>query len=161
MHGMHNKSTAIHRIEAMVTPVLQNLGYEIVQLKWVSQWGKKTLQVMLEREDGSAVTLDDCAQASKHISAELDRADVGEGSYDLEVSSAGIERPLTRLKDFERFAGKKIKLVLQAPFHNKKRFAGVLQGIKGEEVIIVLEGGVQHFPYNTIYSAHLVYTPDA
>ena len=96
-------------IERIITPTVEGMGYELVRLT-VSGGHRKTLQVMAERKDGLNMSLDDCTQLSRAISAVMDVEDPIEGAYSLEVSSPGIDRPLTRPKDYDRFAGFEAKL---------------------------------------------------
>jgi len=113
---------------------------------------------MAERMDGVPMTVDDCAAISRTASAVLDVEDPLAGSYTLEVSSPGIDRPLVRPKDFERFAGREVKAETGAPIDGRRRFRGRLLGIDGAMVRIALPEGTVTLPYDAIHKAHLVMT---
>jgi ribosome maturation factor RimP len=118
---------------------------------------RKTLQVMAERPDGS-MNVEDCAALSRALSDFLEQEDVVEGDYLLEVSSPGIDRPLTRLADFSRWAGHEAKLELSVPLDGRKRLRGTLQGLDGSEVVLESGGSRLSFPFRSITDAKLVLT---
>src|SRR6516165_9454833 len=109
------------RIERLLAPSLEAMGYEIVRVQ-LSGGRSPTVQVMVDRQDGRPTTIDDCTSISRTASALLDVEDPLEGSYTLEVSSPGIDRPLVRPKDFERFAGFEVKAETSAPLDGRRRF---------------------------------------
>lgn len=150
-------------IERIITPTVEGMGYELVRLT-VSGGHRKTLQVMAERKDGLNMSLDDCAHLSRAVSAVLDVEDPIEGAYSLEVSSPGIDRPLTRPKDYDRFAGFEAKLETRAPIDGRKRFKGRLLGLGVEggaqNVKIEVEGTPLALPFEEIEKAKLVLTDD-
>jgi ribosome maturation factor RimP len=146
-------------IERIITPTVEGMGYELVRLT-VSGGHRKTLQVMAERKDGLNMSLDDCTQLSRAISAVLDVEDPIEGAYSLEVSSPGIDRPLTRPKDYDRFAGFEAKLETRAPIEGRKRFKGKLLGLEAQNVKIEVEGAALALPLEEIEKAKLVLTDD-
>jgi ribosome maturation factor RimP len=151
-------------IERIITPTVEGMGYELVRLT-VSGGHRKTLQVMAERKDGLNMSLDDCTLLSRAVSAVLDVEDPIEGAYSLEVSSPGIDRPLTRPKDYDRFAGFEAKLETRAPIEGRKRFKGKLLGLDGSEgeaqnVKIEVEGAALALPLEEIEKAKLVLTDD-
>jgi ribosome maturation factor RimP len=135
------------------------MGYELVRLT-VSGGQRKTLQVMAERKDGLNMSLNDCTHLSRAISAVLDVEDPIEGAYSLEVSSPGIDRPLTRPKDYQRFAGFEAKLETRAPIGGRKRFKGRLLGLDEAKVKIEVEGAPVALPLEEIEKAKLVLTDD-
>jgi len=110
-------------LEALVTPTLDGLGYDLVRLT-VSGSRAPVLQVMAERRDEAAMTIDDCERISRALSAKLDVEDPIAGSYTLEVSSPGLDRPLTRPKDFARFAGQVARVETRQPQDGQRRFKG-------------------------------------
>ena len=118
------------RVAAIVEPVLPGIGYRLVRVK-ISGLDGCTVQVMAERADGT-MTVEDCEAVSRALSPTLDAADPIDRSYRLEVSSPGIDRPLVRRSDFERFAGHQIKVELAVPIDGRRRFRGVLLGAQGE-----------------------------
>lgn len=115
---------------------------------------------MAERADGAAMTVDDCADISHAVSALLDVEDPIAGPYTLEVSSPGIDRPLTRLKDFERFAGFEAKLESRFAVDGRKRFKGLLRGVEGEEILLDTEQGPARVPFDNVLRAKLVLTDE-
>jgi ribosome maturation factor RimP len=124
----------------MLDPVAEAVGYEIVRLRLMGgAKSGRTLQIMAERPDGD-MNVHDCATLSRAVSEVLEAADPVSGDYRLEVSSPGIDRPLTRLKDFETYQGYEARLELDRLVENRKRFKGVLAGIEQQDVLIDLEG---------------------
>ena len=121
--------------------------------------GSRTLQIMAERPDGS-MTIDDCADLSRSVSALLDVEDPISGSYRLEVSSPGLDRPLTRLKDFRTWAGFEARVELAAPQDGRKRFRGLLRGVEDETVLLEEEGEAElhRLPFRAVAKAKLVLT---
>ncbi len=115
-------------IERLITPTLDALGYELVRVQ-IAGGIRKTLQVMAEPKTGRHMSLEDCAELSRAISAVLDVEDPISDAYSLEVSSPGIDRPLTRPKDFQRFAGHVAKVETTEPVDGRKRFKGKLLGL--------------------------------
>ena len=113
------------RIFALINPAAVDLGLDIVRLR-VMGGGRPTLQIMIERTDGGLATIDQCARLSRMISPLLDVHDPVADAYHLEVSTPGIDRPLTREKDFARWAGHLIKLELKTPLEGRRRFRGVI-----------------------------------
>lgn len=149
-------------IENLLTPSLNDKGFGIVRLQLQGNM-RKTLQLMIERLDGSNITMEDCALVSRTASVLLDVDDPIQESYTLEVSSPGLDRPLTKKADFERFAGSLIKIELRAPFQGSRRFQGLLKGIEGDTVkvqLIPLEGeekfNVAEFAFSDIQKAKII-----
>lgn len=128
---------AVARIEQIVGPSVEGMGYELVRVQ-LSGGQRPTLQIMAERQDRRAMTVEDCADISRAISALLDVEDPLPGAYTLEVSSPGIDRPLTRLTDFERFKGFEARIETKLPLDGRKRFRGLLEGVAGEDVRLAL-----------------------
>jgi ribosome maturation factor RimP len=121
------------RIERLIEPALTAMGYELVRVA-IQGGGRRTLQIMAERRDGASMTVDDCADISRTLSALLDVEDPIEGAYTLEVSSPGIDRPLVKRADFERFAGFEARIETVQPVAGRKRFRGRLMGVTGDDV---------------------------
>ncbi|TDT91448.1 ribosome maturation factor RimP [Azorhizobium sp. AG788] len=122
------------RIAAIVTPVLADLNLRLVRVKVTARDGG-TCQIMAERPDGS-MTIDDCEAASRAISPVLDVEDPITGAYRLEISSPGIDRPLVRLTDFDRWAGHEVKVEMAVPVDGRKRFRGILIGTRAELAVV-------------------------
>src|SRR3984957_3885479 len=123
---------AAARVSAVAGPVLQGMGYRLVRIKISGEAGC-TVQIMAERPDGS-MQIEDCEAISKALSPVLDIADPIERAYRLEISSPGIDRPLVRRSDFERYAGHLVKIEMAVPHDGRKRFRGALAGVEGEQV---------------------------
>ncbi len=150
----------------MLDPVAETVGYEIVRLRLMGGAEQRRLQIMAERplqEDGSGgdMNVEDCARLSRAVSEILDAADPITGEYTLEVSSPGIDRPLTRLKDFEDYAGLDARIELDRVAEGRKRFKGELAGIEDDQVGLNIEGEddvTVYFPFAWIIDAKLVMT---
>jgi ribosome maturation factor RimP len=139
MSDLIAKTTIDQRLAGIVTPVIEGLGFELVRLRLMA--GKyRTLQVMVERPDGG-IEVADCATISTAISATLDVEDPLEDTYTLEVSSPGIDRPLTRLKDFDMWEGYEARIETTELIDGRRRFKGILAGTEDGEVLIELEEG--------------------
>ncbi len=122
------------RVAAIVEPVLAALGYRLVRVR-ISGFAGCTVQIMAERPDGT-MAVEDCEAASRALSPVLDVADPIEGSYRLEISSPGIDRPLVRRSDFDRYAGHVAQVEMQVPIDGRRRFRGELAGTEGDRVRI-------------------------
>lgn len=153
-----DKSPAVKKIERVITPTAESMGYEIVRILLIGT-GKPTLQIMAEKPDGS-MPVDDCGRLSQAISAVLDVENAVEGAYFLEVSSPGIDRPLTRLKDFERYAGYEARIEIEPARNGRKRFKGRLKGLQGNEVMVDDEQGPVALPFDHIQKAKLLLTDE-
>src|SRR5579875_2340156 len=137
---VRGKTAEDRRLLELLDPVAEAAGYDIVRLRMMGGQARRTLQVMAERADDGDMVVEDCAILSRALSEVLDAADPIAGDYVLEVSSPGVDRPLTRLKDFEAFEGYEAKIELDRVAENRKRFKGVLAGVEDGEVLIDLEG---------------------
>jgi ribosome maturation factor RimP len=152
------------RVASLAEPVLADLGYQLVRVL-VSGRDGTTLQIMAERADGT-MSVEDCAVVSRNLSPVLDAHDPVAGSYNLEVSSPGIDRPLVRLKDFEEWAGYEAKIELKHPIEGRKRFRGRLDGVENGEVRLEMdlagydEPQIVGLPAERIGEARLVLTDD-
>ena len=143
------------RIETVITPTIAAMGYEIVRVH-LSGGRRQILQIMADRLDGAPMTVENCADISRTVSALLDVEDPIAGAYVLEVSSPGIDRPLTRLKDFERYSGFEVRIETKAMIDGRRRFRGVLKGVAGDRVRLEVEGGLAELPFDGILRAKLV-----
>lgn len=151
---------AAARVERMVAPALDDMGYELVRVQLSGGSQRRRLQVMADRRDEAGMTVDDCAEISRAISALLDVEEPIGGSYDLEVSSPGIDRPLTRIRDFDRFAGHAAKIELREPIAGQRRFRGLLKGVEDETVLLQLEQDIARLPFEAIEKAKLLLTDE-
>lgn len=144
-------------IEKMIGPSIEAMGYELVRVTLAGSV-RKVLQVMAEPADGRVMAVEDCARVSRAISAILDVEDPISGAYSLEVSSPGIDRPLTRPKDFDRFKGHEAKIETHEPVDGRKRFKGILKGVTEQNVELESEGEIVSLPLSDIAKAKLVLT---
>ncbi|HZT87046.1 MAG TPA: ribosome maturation factor RimP [Stellaceae bacterium] len=151
--------TDTESIARLIEPSLDAMGYRLVRVA-ISGGRRATLQIMAERRDEAAMTVEDCADISRSLSAVLDVADPIPGAYALEVSSPGIDRPLTRPEDYDRFAGFDARVELTAPLDGRKRFRGRLIGRAGDLVRLMIETGEVRLPLSDIARAKLVLTDD-
>jgi ribosome maturation factor RimP len=153
----HAILSALSHLEPIIAPAVEAAGYRLVRLRLMG--GKrKTLQVMAERADGT-MNVEDCARLSRSLSAFLEREEPIEGEYELEVSSPGIDRPLTRITDFARWAGHEARIELKAPDPaGRKRFKGLLLGLDGSDILMEVEGARLSFSQANIAEAKLVLT---
>ena len=152
--------TVAAKVEGLLAPALEALGYGIVRVQF-NGGRKATLQIMAERQDGIAMSVEDCAAISRAASALLDVEDPIMGAYDLEVSSPGIDRPLTRRQDFERFAGFEAKLETDRLLDGRRRFRGRLLGLDADGMIRVHDGAAEYaVPFEAVTKAKLVLTDD-
>jgi ribosome maturation factor RimP len=137
MNDLVAKAAIDRRIAGIIAPVVEGMGFELVRVRLMG--GKtKTLQIMAERPDGG-IEVDDCARISTAVSATLDVEDPLEDAYTLEVSSPGIDRPLTRLKDFGIWEGYEARIETSEMIDGRRRFKGALRGVEDDEVLIEIE----------------------
>ncbi|MDF0601620.1 ribosome maturation factor RimP [Psychromarinibacter sp. C21-152] len=138
MSDLIAKAPIDKRLAEILTPIIEGMGFELIRVRLMG--GKsKTVQVMAERPEGGGIEVDDCAEISTAVSAVLDVEDPIEDAYTLEVSSPGIDRPLTRLKDFDTWDGYEAKLETAELIDGRRRFKGMLAGTEGSEVLIEIE----------------------
>jgi ribosome maturation factor RimP len=146
-------------LQRLIEPEVKSLGYDLVRVAMIGGTSDPTLQVMAERPDTRQLDLADCERISRCLSETLDLADPIEGSYRLEVSSPGIDRPLTRLNDYADWKGYDARLTLVQPHEGRKQFAGELRGLEGELVLIRTKNDESHaLPFSEISSAKLLLT---
>ncbi|HEV2532437.1 ribosome maturation factor RimP [Phenylobacterium sp.] len=158
---MRGKTAEDQRLLELLDPVAEAAGYELVRLRLMGGSERRRLQIMAERPDGEMV-IEDCAKLSRALSEVLDAADPVSGEYVLEVSSPGVDRPLTRKKDFEAYEGFEAKLELDRLAEGRKRFRGVLAGVDGDNIALDLEGEAETtlVPLAWIVEAKLVLTDE-
>ncbi|MGF1474801.1 MAG: ribosome maturation factor RimP [Geminicoccaceae bacterium] len=156
LFAMSDEAKGLDAIGRILEPSLDAMGYDLVRV----QLGGRpvTLQVMVEHKDRSTMTVDSCAEVSTAISALLDVEDPITGSYQLEVSSPGLDRPLTRLGDFNRFAGFEARLETVDAIDGQRRFKGVIDGVADENVVLRLEDRVLRVAFDRVKKAKLVLT---
>jgi len=145
----------VRDLTPLFEPVVESMGYELVGVEFQDAGGHGTLRVYIDRENG--VSLEDCAAISHQISGILDVEEPIKQAYDLEISSPGIDRPLFRLADFERFVGKTAKIKLTVALEGRKNFKGRLQGVTDDRMIVIeVDGEAFSLSYADIARANLV-----
>jgi ribosome maturation factor RimP len=146
------------RLAAIVAPALEGMGYELVRVAVLGR-ERPTVQVMADRADGSQITVADCEAISHALGAVLDVEDPIPGTWSLEVSSAGIDRPLTRAKDWNRYAGHAARAETVTPINGRRRFSGIALGADDTSARLRLDDGSEiTLPLNTIRRAKLMLT---
>ncbi|WP_242396257.1 ribosome maturation factor RimP [Anaeromyxobacter oryzisoli] len=165
MTGIGEQSIA-ERARSLLEPVVARDGFELVDVEWLRLAGRWTLRVYIDKPDG--VHVDDCQSVSRTIEAMLDVEDFIEQAYDLEVSSPGLDRPLRKPQDFERYAGQRVHVKSYGPVADtapgspgRKHWTGVLGGFKDGAVEIDVDGVVHRVPHDQIAKAHLEYDAGA
>ncbi|MCB2115846.1 MAG: ribosome maturation factor RimP [Rhodobacteraceae bacterium] len=152
------KTAIDRRLAEIVTPTIEGLGFELVRIRLMGG-NTKTLQIMADRPEGG-IDVDDCGRISVAVSAVLDVEDPIEEAYNLEVSSPGIDRPLTRLKDFDIWKGYEAKIETSEMIDGRKRFKGMVAGTEGDEVLIEIEEGTIGLKFDWLSDAKLVLTDE-
>lgn len=148
------------KIATEIEPTLNDMGYDLVRVA-LNGNETKVLQVMAERKDRVDMTVDDCADVSRAVSALLDVSDPFSGRYTLEVSSPGLDRPLVRVEDYARFKGDVAKIELNHEINGRKRFKGTLKGLENENVVVFdFEGTEMRVPFVDIAKAKLMLTDE-
>jgi ribosome maturation factor RimP len=146
------------RLAAVISPTLEGMGYELVRVAVLGR-ERPTVQVMADRADGSQITVADCEAISHALGAVLDVEDPIPGAWSLEVSSAGIDRPLTRAKDWNRYAGHLVRAETTVPIDGRRRFSGIALGADDASARLRLDDGSEiTLPLNAIRRAKLVLT---
>lgn len=156
---MRGKTQEDRELLDLLDPVAEAAGYEIVRLRMMGGTQRRRLQVMAERPEDGEMSVEDCARLARALSEVLDAADPVPGEYLLEVSSPGIDRPLTRLKDFETYEGLEARIELDRLADNRKRFKGELAGVEGDNIAINMEDDPDNtalVPFAWVIDAKLV-----
>ena len=141
-------------VQAIIKPVVDSLGYELVGVEFLMQGRNGLLRVYIDTEGG--ITVDDCQRVSHQLSGVLDVEDIIKGQYQLEVSSPGLDRPLFTEEHFKQFEGHRVSLKLTAPLNGQRKFKGLLKGVKNDQVILEVEREEILLPYNAIDKANLI-----
>ena len=140
-------------IETLLTPLIEQEGGELVDLQWRREGHQWILRLFLDKKGG--ITLDDCEYFSNRVSATLDEGDKIAESYVLEVSSPGLDRVIKKEKDFERFAGKNVKLKLKIPDAGQRRFSGILKGLNEVRIEVQIEKDLKTFARENVDEVRL------
>ena len=145
-------------VTKLIEPEVKALGFDLVRVAMTGGKSDPTLQIMAERPDTRQLSIDDCSELSRRVSDLLDEADPIEEAYRLEVSSPGIDRPLTRLADFADWTGHEARIRFDQPIDGAKQVSGIIDGVSNETVRINTTKGVREVPFNSIASAKLLLT---
>ena len=159
MKPLRAKTAEDRALLEMIDPVAESLGLAVVRVRLMGGTLRRRLQIMAERVTDHDISVEECARLSRAVSEVFDAADPISGEYLLEVSSPGIDRPLTRPADFADWAGHEAKIALKEKLNGRQRFNGMLVGIDGDVVTISDKEGVEHkLPFDAIDTAKLVLT---
>ncbi len=146
-------------LEERIAPTLEAMGFEVVRVALMNEGSERTVQVMADRADGTLIGIDECETISNALSAIFDVEDPIAGAYNLEVSSAGIDRPLTRQKDFENYAGFEAKIETKLALNGRRRFKGPIKGLNADgDVVVTVDDTDVTLPFQNISTAKLVLT---
>lgn len=160
---MSRTDVIAHTLTELAAPICARHGVELVDVRLVTEHGEHVARIVIDREradglPGSAVSLEDCQGVSRDLSAKIDEdPEVVPGAFRLEVSSPGLERPLVRLADYDRFVGREAKIKVFKPINGQRTFDGVLLGTDGADVRIDCAGTTVVVPHGEITKAHLVH----
>jgi len=150
--------TDTNAIAKLIEPAVKELGFDLVRVAMIGGTSDPTLQIMAERPDTRQLTIDDCAELSRKVSEILDEADPIEEAYRLEVSSPGIDRPLTRRSDFADWTGHEARIKYAEPVDGAKQVSGIIEGIDGDTIRVVTPKGERQVEFANIASAKLLLT---
>ncbi|WP_087023916.1 ribosome maturation factor RimP [Thaumasiovibrio subtropicus] len=139
--------------ELLEAPV-EALGYELVGLEFVRAGEFSTLRLFIDQENG--ITVEDCADVSRQVSAVMDVEDPITVAYNLEVSSPGLERPLFKAAHYEQFIGQEVSVVLKMAMGNRRKWKGIIAGVEGDTIILTVDGNDESFALSNISKANLV-----
>lgn len=148
-----------NKISELIEDTINSLGFELVKVT-IHGSGRKIVEILIERLDGGKVEVGDCQKVSRNISAILDVEDCISDKYFLEVSSTGLERPLVKSKDFEKFAGRQVKIRLKSALNERLTYTGVLLGLDDDKVKLDAEGVEILFDLDSIKRSNLVFTDE-
>ena len=152
MNQVVSREKLVDWLESLVT----SLGFELVDVQWVSERGRYILRLLVDREGG--MTLDHCVQLSREVSTHLDVAGLISSAYHLEVSSPGLDRPLKKKKDFEKFLGSVVKVQTKRPIAGRAHYKGVLLGVGDSSVRLEVDRHEYELLLDDIFKANVVFT---
>ncbi len=153
-----NQKEIVKAVWELAEPVALSRGLELVDIEFRRERQGWVLRIYIDRPGG--VTVGDCVRVSEILGDLLDAKDIIHHSYNLEVSSPGLDRPLRKPEDFERFAGDKVKIVLKDPLEGRRNFTGLLRGLRDDKVLLEIEGRMWELPLQGIKKAHIKYEFD-
>ena len=150
--------TDLAAVTKLIEPEVKALGFDLVRVMMIGGKSDPTLQIMAERPNTRQLTIDDCSDISRKLSDLLDEKDPIEEAYRLEVSSPGIDRPLTRLSDYADWTGHEARIRFDQPMDGAKQVSGIIDGVSGDTVRIATTRGLREVPFKSIASAKLILT---
>lgn len=148
-------ATKEETLKAMIAPVVDALGCEFWGLEYLSSGRSALLRIYIDRAE-EGVTVEDCEKVSRQVSSLMDVEDPISGEYTLEVSSPGLERPLYNLEQFQRYVGEEVALKLRFPYEGRRKFKGRLNGVEGEDILLVVDDHEYLFPVDSVEKANVV-----
>lgn len=149
-----------HHLQDLLEPLIKQMGFDVVRIITIGNVNP-TLQIMIERKDRENIVVDDCAAVSRAVSALMDEKDPIAGRYNLEVSSPGLDRPLTALENFVRFTGFEAKIETDIEVEKRKRFKGrILRVDEQDNIILAMDGEEHAIPYDAVAKAKLLLTDE-
>ncbi len=148
-------ATKEETLKAMIAPVVEALGCEFWGLEYLSSGRSAMLRIYIDRAE-EGVTVEDCEKVSRQVSSLMDVEDPISGEYTLEVSSPGLERPLYNLEQFQRYVGEEVAVKLRFPYEGRRKFKGRLNGVEGEDILLVVEDHEYLFPVDSVEKANVV-----
>jgi len=146
-------SSKLEQLQALLSPVVEALGYECWGIEFFSQGRHSLLRVFIDHANG--ILLEDCEKVSRQLSGVLDVEDPISAEYTLEVSSPGMDRPLFTLEQFSRYAGEQVKVKLRSPFEGRRNFQGLLRGIEDQDVVVLVDDHEYLLPIDMIDKANI------
>ncbi|WP_461520672.1 ribosome maturation factor RimP [Porticoccus sp.] len=148
-------ATKEETLRAMIAPVVEALGCDFWGLEYLSSGRNALLRIYIDRDE-TGVTVEDCEKVSRQVSSLMDVEDPIGGEYTLEVSSPGLERPLYTLNQFLRYVGEDVAIRLRFPYEGRRNFKGRLNGVEGEDILLIVEDHEYLFPVDSIEKANVV-----
>ncbi len=146
----------LEKARGVIEPILETLGYELVETRFLSENRQWVLKVLVDRPEGG-ITIGECEQISREIGLPLEIEEIIPVPYSLEVSSPGLDRPLVKEADFVRFAGKTVQIQTDEPIDGRRNYKGNLVGIEGGILKVLIDGAEYRIPQERVKKAHLVY----
>lgn len=147
-------SSKLEQLQALLTPVVEALGYECWGVEFISQGRHSVLRVYIDRPEG--ILIDDCEAVSRQVSGILDVEDPISGEYTLEVSSPGMDRPLFTLEQFAKHAGEQVKIRLRSPYEGRRNYQGILRGVEEQDVVVLVDDHEYLLPIDSIDKANII-----
>lgn len=147
-------SSKLEQLQALLSPVVEALGYECWGVEFFSQGRHSLLRVYIDHENG--ILVDDCEKVSRQLSGVLDVEDPISVEYTLEVSSPGMDRPLFTLEQFSRYPGEQVKIKLRSPFEGRRNFQGILRGVEDQDIVLLVDDHEYLLPVDMIDRASII-----